>query len=93
MPKHGPIETGVPMPPVGTRGSGFIADTDKRKSEVVARAYAEWQAKEYGEPEQRGVLRRVADAFLDEYLGRAPDADEVKAKTKTLMQAIRLYSS
>lgn len=93
MVKFSPIQDDVPKPPVGTRGSGFIADTGKRKSEVVARAHAAWQAKEYGEPERRGVLRRVADAFLDEYLGRAPDADEVKAKTKTLMQAIRSYSS
>lgn len=92
MVKYGPIQDDMPMPPVGKRGSGFVADTDKRKAEIVARAHTAWQAKEFGEPERRGVLRGAADAFLDEYLGRAPEADEVKTKTKTLMHAIRAHS-
>ena len=91
-----PIDDGVPVVGrVGKRGSGFVPDDTHiiRKAEVIARARTAWLACEYGKPEERGVLRQVADAYLDAYLGRAPIANEVEHTTKRIMQAIRAYSS
>ena len=76
---------------VGKRGSGFLPDPLHvvRKAEVIDRACVAWLAGEYGEPQRRGVLRRAANAFLNEYLGRAPNAEEVETTTKGIMRAMR----
>ncbi len=90
------VEGGKPFKGrVGKRGSGFIPDPLHvvRKAEVIDRACVAWLAGEYGEPQRRGVLRRAANAFLDEYLGRAPNADEVEETTKRIMRAMRTQAS
>lgn len=58
MPKHGPIETGVPMPPVGTRGAG------QHPSAVLRKARDAFDAGEHA------TLDETVDAFYEEYSGR-----------------------
>lgn len=76
--------------PAGTRRSGFIAGTNKRKSEVIDEAFAKWQRGDYGAPLVRGVLRRAAEAHVEHYLGRPPrDGDEFIDTIKRIQQRLR----
>lgn len=82
-------EVSFPLPP-GTRRSGFIAGTNKRKSQVIDEAYVAWQREDYGMPSVRGVLRRAAEAYVEYYLGRPPrDGDEFIETTKRIQQSLR----
>lgn len=81
-----PIQDGFPLPPVGTRAE------DGRKTEVADRAFAAWQGGEYGAPAKRGALRQAADAFLDEYYGRATDGIYYESRLENLMRRLRTQS-
>lgn len=81
-----PIQDGFPLPPVGKRAE------DGRKTEVADRAFAAWQGGEYGAPAKRGALRQAANAFLDEYYGRATDAIYYESRLENLMRRLRTQS-
>lgn len=90
MPKHGPIERDIPLPPVGTRGEDKAPRRkNTHKAEVAERSYTAWQGGEYGAPTSRNALRLAAEAHMDEYYGRTSYGTYYETKRENLMKRLR----